>query len=240
MSANRPHGTFTFKHFAIAQDRCAMKVGTDGVLLGAWAKTNDSARILDIGTGTGLVALMLAQRYPEATVKAVEIVPEAAGQAAENTENSPFASRVKVVCADARLLPDTEKFDCIVCNPPYFDEQLKSPDSARATARHNDSLTLHDLIETSKKLLKSNGTLQLILPATNANRLIELAQKQAFTVERTTHVFPTPQSDEKRTLLQLRYGHTPMTTEDSLIIELERHVYSTDYKTLTHDFYLKF
>lgn len=240
MSAKRLHAAFTFKHFAIAQDRCAMKVGTDGVLLGAWAQATGCARILDIGTGTGLVALMLAQRYPTATVKAVEIEPEAARQAKENAAKSPFADRVEVLCADARQLPDSEKFDCIVCNPPYFDEVLKSPDSARATARHNDSLTLQNLLQTSSKLLENNGLLQLILPATHANTIIELAKEYAFAPERLTHVFPTPQSGEKRTLLQFRRWSRTNFAEDSLVIELERHVYSDEYKRLTRDFYLKF
>ena len=240
MGAKRQHAAFTFKRFAVEQDRCAMKVGTDGVLLGAWAQVPENAHILDIGTGTGLVALMLAQRYPAANVLAVEIEPEAATQAAENVENSPFSERIKVLCADARTLSDNEKFDCIVCNPPYFDETLKSPDSARATARHNDTLTLQDLLQTSAKLLKTNGSLQLILPTATAKRLIDLAKTDAFALERATHIFPTPQSSEKRTLLHFFRGNRSDFTENSLVIELERHIYSDAYKRLTHDFYLKF
>ncbi len=238
MCAKRAHSAFAFKQFVVAQDRCAMKVGTDGVLLGAWVQASDKAHILDIGTGTGLVALMLAQRYPTATLTAVEIEPEAAQQAKENVENSPFSERIKVICADARQLSESEKFDSIVCNPPYFDETLKSPDSARATARHNDQLTLHDVLQIGLERLKDNGSLQLILPTAHANRLIELSKERAFALERLTHVFPTPQSNEKRTLLHLRRGSVPEIAENSLVIELERHIYSDAYKRLTHDFYL--
>ncbi len=242
MCAKRQHSAFAFKHFTVAQDRCAMKVGTDGVLLGAWAQVVENAHILDIGTGTGLVALMLAQRYPTATITAVEIAPEAAQQATENVENSPFSGRIKVLCTDARTLPDHEKFDCIVCNPPYFDETLKSPDSARATARHNDLLTPQDLLQISTKLLKTSGSLQLILPTATANRLIEQAKTYAyaFALERATHIFPTPQSAEKRTLLHFCRGNRAEIAENSLVIELERHIYSDAYKRLTHDFYLNF
>lgn len=240
MGAKRQHAAFTFKRFAVEQDRCAMKVGTDGVLLGAWAQVPENAHILDIGTGTGLVALMLAQRYPNATITAVEIAPEAARQAAENVENSPFSERIKVLCADARTLSDDEKFDCIVCNPPYFDETLKSPDSARATARHNDLLTPQDLLRTSAKLLKTNGSLQLILPTATAKRVVDLAKARTFALERATHIFPTPQSTEKRTLLHFCRGNRSEFVENSLVIELERHSYSDAYKRLTHDFYLKF
>ncbi len=240
MGAKRQHAAFTFKHFAVEQDRCAMKVGTDGVLLGAWAQVAENAHILDIGTGTGLVALMLAQRYHTATLTAVEIAPEAAQQATENVENSPFSERIKVLCADARTLSDNEKFDCIVCNPPYFDETLKSPDSARATARHNDLLTPQDLLQISTKLLKINGSLQLILPTATAKRFVDLAKTHVFALERATHIFPTPQSAEKRTLLHFCRGNRSEFVENSLVIELERHSYSDEYKRLTHDFYLNF
>ncbi len=240
MPAKERHNAFIFKHFAVEQDRCAMKVGTDGVLLGAWAQIAENARILDIGTGTGLVALMLAQRYPTANVLAVEIEPEAATQAAENVKNSPFSERIKVICADARTLTDNEKFDAIVCNPPYFDETLKSPDSARATARHNDTLTTANLLEIAHKLLKINGSLQVILPTASAKRLMQQAKERTFAVARMMHIYPTPQSDEKRTLLHLVNGEVSEISENSLTIELERHIYTYEYRQLTHDFYLKF
>ncbi len=240
MPAKERHNAFTFKQFAVAQDRCAMKVGTDGVLLGAWAQVPENARILDIGTGTGLVSLMMAQRYPAATVLAVEIELEAATQATENVKNSSFSERINVICADARTLSDSEKFDAIVCNPPYFDETLKSPDSARATARHNDTFTIADLLETAHKLLKINGSLQVILPTAPAKRLEQQAKDMAFAAARTTHIYPTPQSDEKRTLLHLVNGKIEETAENSLTIELERHIYTDEYRQLTREFYLKF
>ena len=134
---------FTFKQFHVEQDRTAMKVGTDGVLLGAWAE--GGCTILDIGTGTGLVALMMAQRFEDAQVVGIDIDPDASEQARENVAASPFASRISILHTSLQAFSTERKFDAIVSNPPYFEHSLKNPDAARAAARHADSLPFADL-----------------------------------------------------------------------------------------------
>ena len=153
---------FRFKQFEILQDRCAMKVGTDGVLLGAWA--SGGTRILDIGCGTGLIALMMAQRFPAAQVVGIDIDEEACGQARENVTASPFGDRIDV--AHCRLQDYSgEEFDAIVSNPPFFLNSLKNPDSKRAMARHADTLPFRDLWQGVKRLLSENGIFSVVLPS---------------------------------------------------------------------------
>jgi tRNA1Val (adenine37-N6)-methyltransferase len=134
---------FKFKQFEIHQDRCAMKVGTDGVLLGAWAP--GGKRILDVGSGTGLISLMMAQRFPEAQVRGIDMDGEACEEAAENVAASPFADRVEIECCRLQDYHSEESFDAIVSNPPFFLNSLKNPDSKRTMARHTDSLPFRDL-----------------------------------------------------------------------------------------------
>ena len=156
---------FTFKQFDIKHDKCAMKVGTDGVLLGAWAEGGQ--RILDIGTGTGLIAIMMAQRYGEASVTGVDIDHDAAIQARDNASRTPFASRISIVESPVQnLSADTHGlFDAIVCNPPFFTDSLKNPDQQRAVARHADTLPYRQLFETVAQLLAANGEFSAVIPA---------------------------------------------------------------------------
>ena len=153
---------FKFKHFEIHQDRCAMKVGTDGVLLGAWAL--GGKRILDIGSGTGLISLMMAQRYPEAQVVGIDLDAEACAEARENVAASPFADRVNIVDCRLQDYESVEKFDAIVSNPPFFLNSLKNPDSKRSMARHADSLPFRELFRGVKLLLSDDGVFSAIVP----------------------------------------------------------------------------
>lgn len=162
---------FQFKQFTVWHDKCAMKVGTDGVLLGAWTSVESAHRILDIGTGTGLVALMLAQRsLPDANIVALEIDEAAVGQARKILFVRP-KERVEVVQADFRKYRSSDKFDVIVSNPPYFVDSLECPDRQRAAARHNDSLTYEDLLEGVSGLLTENGFFTVVIPADVAERV---------------------------------------------------------------------
>ena len=157
---------FQFKQFTIHQQRCAMKVGTDGTLLGAWAQVPiKSARILDIGTGTGLIALMMAQRFPEATVLGIDIDGEAVNQAQENVVLSPFASRVEIRLQNVLDFEYKEGFDAIVSNPPYFVDALTCPDQQRTIARHTISLTYEGLMKSAYRLLKPDGMFSLVIPS---------------------------------------------------------------------------
>lgn len=157
---------FRFKKFTVYHDKCAMKVGTDAVLLGAWADTSFCRNILDIGTGTGIIALMLAQRS-QATVEAIDIDKEACVQATENAAASPYTERIKVVhasCADFAASNQQKRYDLIVSNPPYFINSLKCPDNKRTVARHTDTLLLSDLIREAQTLLSPSGRIALVLP----------------------------------------------------------------------------
>lgn len=230
---------FQFKQFIIRHDKCAMKVGTDGVLLGAWANIHSCAKILDVGTGSGLIALMLAQRC-NAEIDAIDIDADACLQATENAGTSPFGNRIFVHHLPFKEYADacTKKYDLIVSNPPYFVDSLKCPDQKRNQARHTDTLVLTDLIKGSQHLLTANGRLALILPFDQQEILLDIAFSYQLYPNRRTDVIPQPEAAPKRLLIELSAQKTDF-TPDSLIIEEARHQYTQAYKTLTRDFYLK-
>lgn len=229
---------FTFKQFTIRHDRCAMKVGTDGVLLGAWTDVSHSCRLLDIGTGTGLIALMLAQRCPKASITAIDIDAEAVEQARENVLLSPWPDRVEVALQDICKYLTDKHFDTIVSNPPYFIDSLKCPNDQRNTARHTDTLDAERLLESVARLLTDDGRFSIILPAEQTDLLIQTAYAQGLYPSRKTAVITRPGLSPKRILMEFQKTKEAF-QPDELIIELERHVYSEGYIALTKDFYLK-
>lgn len=229
---------FQFKMFTIRHDRCAMKVGTDGVLLGAWADTSQCTNILDVGTGTGLIALMLAQRE-SAHIDAIDIDADACHQAKENVAASPFAERI-CVCnqplAEYAALSPT-RYELIVSNPPYFAQSLKCPDVQRSLARHNDTLSLSSLIADSLRLLAPTGRIALVLPSDRESELSSILACHRLHMVRRTDVVPTPEASPKRLLAEL--SAVPATCRaDTLTIEEARHRYTPEYIALTRDFYL--
>ena len=229
---------FSFKQFTVRHDRCAMKVGTDGVLLGAWTDVRHSRSILDVGTGTGLIALMLAQRCPQAHIVGIDIDQAAVGQALENMSASPWTERLSAQCQDVRSLCQEGYYDTIVSNPPYFVDSLKCPDEQRSTARHTDTLDIRSLLESVSLLLTEQGYFSLILPAEQTEMLVQVASEFGLFPTRHTAVITRPGLPPKRTLME--FGRSPITYQpDELVIELERHVYSEDYIALTREFYLK-
>ena len=232
---------FTFKQFTIRQDACAMKVGTDGVLLGAWAPVDHATHILDIGTGTGLLALMIAQRAPHAMIDAIENDEKALEQARHNTSLTSWSHRVHFFSTSVQNFCTTvhRLYDAIVCNPPYFIDSLKSPNVGRTQARHTDTLTHDDLLLAADRLLTEQGALNVILPTVEADVFIEKAKTYHFSLSKVTHVLPTPTSLAKRRLMHFVRGASSL-VETQLVIETNRHVYSDAYKMLTKDFYLKF
>ncbi|MCD8293004.1 MAG: methyltransferase [Prevotellaceae bacterium] len=184
--------SFRFKQFTVWHDRCAMKVGTDGVLLGAWCDVRDAARVLDVGAGTGLVSLQIAQRSPQALIASVEIDTDAADQAEENVRRSPWAGRITVFCCDfATFMPDTT-FDLIVSNPPYFMDNLKCPDGRRNTARHTDTLDYGLLLRRASSLLTACGHLDIIIPAEAEQVVRRLAGSYKFHLRRLTRIYTKP------------------------------------------------
>ena len=233
-----PNPYFAFKQFTVRHDRCAMKVGTDGVLLGAWTDLSHSRRILDIGTGTGLIALMLAQRCMDARITAIDLDSAAVEQAQENIQASPWKDRIEALQQDICTYHPNGTFDTIVSNPPYFIDSLKCPDGQRSTARHTDTLDADRLIGKVSELLSSDGRFSIILPAEQTEDLIRVAGEKGLHPSRQTWVITRPGLSPKRILMEFR--KIPVTLQpDELVIELERHVYSEEYIALTQEFYLK-
>lgn len=230
---------FRFKQFSVRNDKSAMKVGTDGVLLGAWADVDNASSVLDIGTGTGLIALMIAQRSI-ADITAIEIDEDAASEAKQNFAESPWLERLHVEKIDFNEYAATckDKFDLIISNPPYFIDSLKCPDDKRGKARHTDSLSYDNLIQGAAKLLSDNGRICLITPSDVENIIISIATTNELIIIKKTTVYPTQKSAAKRILWQFSKVYSEC-VEDSLYIEIDRHVYTKDYINLTRDFYLK-
>jgi tRNA1Val (adenine37-N6)-methyltransferase len=234
-----PNPYFQFKKFTIHQERCAMKVGTDGVLLGAWIDINGAKRILDVGTGTGLIALMIAQRS-DALIDAVEIDESAADQAMENVANSMWASRIHIHFNSFQNFSNTDiKYDIIVSNPPYFTDCLPAPESKRSLARHNDQLSLKELVDGVVRLLSQLGRFSVILPANEYEIFRELALKLNLNENRRTIVYPSPGKDVKRILSEFAFYQKEF-IENSIVIEkYGRHQYSGEFIELTRNYYLK-
>lgn len=232
---------FKFKEFTVQQDQCAMKIGTDSVLLGAWTSLeNNPFAVLDIGAGTGVLALMIAQRSNAQLIEALEIDNDAFEQCATNFENSPWNDRL--YCYHASLLEYAEEieeqYDLIICNPPFYTEDYKTQDKARDLARFSDAMPLEHLIYAVSKLLSEDGLFSVILPNKDEKNIIDLATKINLFPKRILHIRGHKNSEIKRSLIEFTYqNNTAIISE--LIIEKERHNYTEDYIALTKDFYLK-
>ena len=233
---------FQFRQFIIRQNRCAMKVGTDGTLLGAWADcpaTSGPSRILDIGTGTGLIALMMAQRFPCAQVTAIDIDPQSVAQARENVAASPFSERIIVHEKDLLNFSDIEGYDAVVCNPPYFVDSLTCPDDHRTTARHTVSLTYEGLMRSAFKLLKPDGLFSLVIPSDSRLSIESEAHLAGFFLSRVCLIRTTPKKAPKRQLIEFcKHSVNKMDISDGSI-EISPNVRSPWYQQLTQAFYIK-
>lgn len=226
---------FRFKQFTIWHDRCAMKVGTDGVLLGAWVSLAQARRVLDIGTGSGLIALMAAQRCP-AQVTGIDIDSEAIGQANENALASPWKERIRFCQADVRTFYD-EPYDTIVSNPPYFRERVHCPDEQRNAARHTESLTFEHLLDAIGRLMSADGSFSVILPVEAGEHFITSAAERHLYLLRRTYVHTKPSAFPKRVLMT--FSRTIQACDTShLTIEESPRVYTPEYVSLVGDFYL--
>lgn len=217
-----------------------MKVGTDGTLLGAWAemeKTN--GWILDIGTGTGLIALMMAQRFPEAQVTAIDIDEMAVSQAAENVRNSPFAKQIETCLADVKTFDPKETFDSIVCNPPYYNNALVCPDQQRTQARHTLSLSYEGLMAAAWRLLSEEGLFSVIIPNDFFQQLESEAHLAGFFLTRVYGVRTIERKPIKRYLIELRKHPYKEFVKKNVTIEDSLNLRSEWYRELTKDFYIK-
>ena len=233
---------FTFKQFAIEQDRCAMKIGTDGVLLGAWAPIdNHPFSILDIGTGTGIIALMLAQRSAAQQIDALEIDEAAYEQATDNFENSPWNDRLFCFHAglDEFIEEPEEEYDLIVSNPPFYSEDYKTENESRDLARFQDAMPFEQLLEAADLLLSEHGIFAVIIPFKEEENFIAFANEFELYPLKITRVKGTPTTEIKRSLLAFSRNETTDLPIDELVIETARHVYTQEYIGLTKDFYLK-
>ncbi|WP_303318828.1 methyltransferase [Flavivirga abyssicola] len=241
---------FVFKQFSVNQERCAMKIGTDSVLLGAWTSVKDNTfSVLDIGAGTGILSLMLAQRSHAEVIDAIEIDDGAYEECVDNFEQSPWGDRL--FCYHAALEEFVneidDKYDLIISNPPFYSPSLASPSlpegeklmsNARKTARFQDAMPFDHLIESVSKLLSEDGIFSVIIPFKEEEKLIHLASKLNLIPNKILHIKGTPTSEIKRSLIEFSFSKSDLKT-DSLIIETSRHQYTEDYINLTKDFYLK-
>lgn len=232
---------FAFKKFSVSQDQCAMKIGTDGVLLGAWTSTkNNPFAVLDIGAGTGIVALMLAQRSHAEVIDAIEIDDNAYEQCVDNFESSPWGDRL--FCYHASLdefvneMEDT--YDLIVSNPPFYAEDYKTENLQRDKARFQEALPFNHLIESVSKLLEPKGVFAVIIPYKEKENFINMALNYKLHPNKILDIKGTPTASFKRCLLEFSFRESEIQT-NTMVIELERHQYTKDYIELTKDFYLK-
>jgi len=253
---------FRFKQFTVHQEQAAFGVTTDSVLLGAWARIEDAGTILDIGTGTGLLALMAAQR---SSARIVAIEPDYGSfvQAGLNFSASPWHDRITLLnisvqefskeagAWEQRMtsvneavqdfhLPYGSGFDAIIVNPPYFVDSLLNPDEAKARTRHTVTLSQTDLLDAAQRLLNPGGTLHLVLPLPEADRFLSLAVSYGYFCCRRMLVRPTPEHAPSRALMTLNRENGACAEEEIVIEKGGRHVYSDEYVSLTKDFYLKF
>ena len=227
---------FRFKQFCIHHDRCAMKVGTDGVLLGAWGCV-EGRRILDIGTGTGLIALMAAQRNPEAKVFGIDVDEEAVFQARENIAESPFCSRIECILQDVLAFETGELFDAILCNPPFFTEDTLPDDKSRALARNSKNLPFPLLIKKVAELLAEDGVFSLVVPSGLVQEIVGLCLENGLHLVRRCQVHTTAQKPPRRTLLA--FSRQNLKCDEQVLCLMDKDgSRSLQYQELTNDFYL--
>ena len=230
---------FHFKQFSVRHDRCAMKVGTDAVLLGAWVDVSNAATILDIGTGSGVIALMLTQRTSHSTiVEAVEIEKNSAEQAIENVNNSPWSSRIQIHQVAIQDYLPAGRFDLIVTNPPYFNNSLLPPDKDRHLVRHTSSLSYDDLLSSVSRLLTPDGRFNLILPYQEALLFTESARQDQLSCTRRYHFKTRKEKPVERTLLEFRMNARPV-DEGEILLYDQALEWSTSYRNLISEFYIK-
>lgn len=239
-----PNHIFQFKQFTIDQSLCAMKVGTDGVTLGAVADVENAKRILDIGCGTGLLCLMAAQRNEFAEIVGIDIDDDAVRGATQNCEASKWSDRINVVGKSLQEFIETapSKFDKIITNPPYFEDSLKAPKANRTLARHTDSLPFSELASCVSTLLSDDGSLSIILPTDAHDKFEKIASEYGLILKKKTLVYPKPGAEAKRVVGEfVKCGMQNSECEiNELIIETDvRHQYTEDYIRLTKGFYLK-
>ena len=238
---NKP---FHFKEFTIEQDKTAMKVGTDAVLLGAWCSLETRPdTILDVGSGTGLLSLMMAQRSDAETIDAVEIDPNAYEQSVANFEKSDWSDRLFCYHSSFQdfseeMKEENQEYDLIISNPPFYNDNFETNNSSRNTARFTSALSFKDLLESTSKILSDSGVFTIIIPFKEEMTFISLAGKYRLFLNRVCRVRGTENSEIKRSMVEFSFYQREL-EETTLVIEKNRHIYTREYVNLTKDFYLK-
>ena len=232
---------FKFKQFSVVDTHTAMKIGTDGILLGSWVDLKGDEHILDVGSGCGVIALMAAQKNNQAKITAIEIDDSACIDAHENIFNSPWKDRVTLMNAPLQEFNSDQKWDSIISNPPFFENSMSAKGEERHQARHTDSLHYTDLLFFAQKHLSDNGSLNIILPVENGEACMDVCSDFDLHAQRTCYVKPVPQKEPHRILLSIGKQNIPA-EKTTLIIEdgVTRHHYTSAYKEICKDFYLKF
>ena len=239
--SKRIYKPFNFKKFSIHQNNAAMKIGTDGILIGAWVNVSKKFRALDIGSGTGIISIMLCQRNLNLELDSIELSPSAIIDAKINIENCNWSNRIKLFNQDLKDFIPNSKYDLIVSNPPYFKKSLKPSNSERLKARHQNNLKLEDILKFSKQHLSKEGSLNIILPFDQKKEAIQFAKKYGLNSVRECEVYPKPNKVPHRILLEFSRTKNKQIINESLVIEMAgRHNYSDDYKKLTREFYTIF
>ena len=232
---------FRFKQFLVNQEHCAMKVCTDACILGAYANANGSTTLLDIGTGTGLLSLMMAQRYPNLKIDAVEIDALAAKQAKDNFKNSPWSNKLRIIEGDVKAYSFSinKKYEYIICNPPFYEGHLKPGNKANTIARHSDELTLEELSEAVSKLLKPGGKFSVLLPPEGVRQLEAILLTKKLFLNKSFLIKDRVELPVIRIIAEFSFDQK-VTTTKTLIIKKDKENYNDDFKALLKGFYLAF
>ncbi|MGB1314797.1 MAG: tRNA1(Val) (adenine(37)-N6)-methyltransferase [Chitinophagales bacterium] len=228
---------FHFKQFTIQQEKTAMKVGTDGVLLGAWVKCSTAKKILDIGAGTGLISLMLAQQNPNAKITAIELETNASLECKSNFTASKWKENLELIQGDIKDFNSLDVFDFIVSNPPFFNASFKNENKNKTIARHTESLSFEVLLKKTSELLTKNGSANFVIPFSEKKHFIALAKSENLFPKRITYVKGNETAPVKRILLEFTKTKQHL-QENTLVIEISRHNYTKEYIDLTKEFYL--
>lgn len=236
----KTYSPFQFKKFSVTQNNAAMKIGTDGILLGAWTKTSNYKNGLDIGTGTGVISLMLCQRIIEIQMDSIENSAGALKDAAINIKNSCWNKRINLINENFQNFIPKKKYDLIISNPPFFSKSLRPENSERLMARHQEDLNFEDILKFSHKYLDTNGSLNLILPYSQKDKVHHLSRKYGLYIIRQCIVSPKPNKKPHRILMEFSFNNIETKNENLIIEENGRHQYSEDYKKLTREFYTIF
>ena len=235
----RKKDIFHFKQFSVQHDRSSMKVGTDAVLIGAWTSLHKPKRILEVGTGSGVISLMLAQRTDHDThIDAIDISPDDCEQARENVLRSPWPQKITVQHQALQQFQPPGEYDLIISNPPYFNKSQLPPSSKRSAARHTHALSYPDLLTHSKRLLQPDGRLAVILPSEEGNQFTALASEAGLNCIRRLAFYSRREKPQERWLLEFSYGQKEIREDEPLCLHAEGETWSPEYIELTKDFYL--